>query len=276
MAHSLSTKVVGIVNVTADSFSDGGRYLDPLRAAEHARRLREDGADVVELGAASSHPDAADVPAEQEIERLAPVVDALRPSGIALGVDSWKPATQRWCIERGFRMVNDIEGFRDPDAYGDLADADCLLVVMHSVQRRGKATRQETDADGIVDEVIRFFEGRVGALTAAGIARDRLVLDPGMGFFLGRNPEPSLRVLARLDAIGDRLGLPMLVSVSRKSFLGALTGRAVDERGPAGLAAELDAVRRGAAWIRTHDVRALRDALTVSSAIGAVTLGRAG
>ncbi len=163
-------------------------------------------------------------------------------------------------------MLNDIRGFPEPALYPKLARSDCRLLVMHSVQR-GPATRARTDAASVWDGIDRFFRERLAALEAAGVERGRLVLDPGMGFFLGDDPEPSLRVLRRLPVLRERFACALAVSVSRKSFLGALTGRDVAERGAATLAAELFAARQGVDWIRTHDVRALRDALAVWSAL---------
>jgi len=255
------------VNVTADSFSDGGRFLDADDAVAHALALVEAGADVVELGPASSHPDAVQVPADEEICRLDPVLDALAPAGLTIAVDSWKTPTQRHCLARGVAMLNDIQGFADASFYPELRDSDCTLVVMHSVQGRGPATRVSQGPEDVLAHLDAFFEERVGALEAAGVDRQRLVLDPGMGFFLGDAPEPSLAVLHELPRLKERFGLPLLVSVSRKSFLGALTGRGVGERGAASLAAELFAAEQGADYVRTHDVAALRDALIVRRAL---------
>jgi dihydropteroate synthase len=263
-----SVEIHGIVNVTADSFSDGGRFLDSEAALRHARALAGDGADVLELGAASSHPDSAPVPPSEEIERLAPLLDALLADGHRVGVDTWKLETQRECLARGVHVLNDIQGFPDPRLYPQLADAECRLVVMHSVQESGPATRVERSADDVVKGVYAFFEQRFAALEDAGVARSRLVLDPGMGFFLGDTPEPSLAVLEEIPRLRAAFGVTLLVSVSRKSFLGAITGRGPGERGAATLAAELTAASLGADCIRTHDVAALHDALRVQSAIG--------
>jgi dihydropteroate synthase type 2 len=263
-----SVEIHGIVNVTADSFSDGGRFLDTEAALGHARTLAANGADVLELGAASSHPDSAPVPPGEEIARLTPLLDALLADGLCIGVDTWKLETQRECLTRGVHVLNDIQGFPDPQIYPQLADAECRLVVMHSVQESGPATRVERSAAEVVKGVYTFFEQRFAALEGAGIARSRLVLDPGMGFFLGDTPEPSLAVLEEIPRLRASFGVPLLVSVSRKSFLGAITGRGPGERGAATLAAELVAAKLGADCIRTHDVGALRDALSVQAAIG--------
>ncbi|MBW2413738.1 MAG: dihydropteroate synthase [Deltaproteobacteria bacterium] len=266
-------QIWGVVNLTADSFSDGGRYLETEAALAHARRLREDGADVIDLGPASSHPDSAAVAPQEEIRRLGPVVDALLAEGIPVSVDSFRGETQVWAIGRGVTTLNDVRGFGEPRTWPDLARSGARLVLMHSIRAAGAATRERGDPDAIVGAVDAFFAERIAALEAAGIARERLVLDPGMGFFLGDTPEPSLRVLAALERLRERHGLPLLVCVSRKSFLGGLTGAPVAERGPATLAAELWAARHGVDHLRTHDVRAICEALTVESALQSAGTG---
>jgi dihydropteroate synthase type 2 len=259
-------KILGILNITEDSFSDGGKYLSPDAALARARALALD-ADILDLGAASSNPDAKAVAPEIEIARLAPVVAALKKDGRAVSVDSFAPEVQRWAIEQDVAYLNDIQGFPDAALYPALARSGAKLIVMHSVQERGRATRVEIAPSEIFERVQRFFTERIAALTRAGIGRDRLILDPGMGFFLGANPEASFTVLRRLADLKDLFGLPILVSVSRKSFLRALTGRGPREAGPASLAAELFAIRQGADYVRTHDPAALKDALTVAKAL---------
>jgi dihydropteroate synthase type 2 len=256
-------RIVGIVNITEDSYSDGGLYLDTEAAIAHARQLFSDGADVVELGPASSHPDASQVTADVECQRLAPVLSRLVAQGIPLGVDSFHPETQRFALARGATYLNDTEGFPHPELYPELAAADCRLVVMHSVVGRGQATRVQTDPATIWTRIDDFFSARLDQLEAAGIGRGRLIIDPGLGFFLGANPGPSLAVLGGIRRLRARFGLPVLVSPSRKSFLRAITGRSVAETGPATLGAELYAAWEGVDYIRTHDVRALHDSLTV-------------
>lgn len=263
-------RIIGIVNITEDSFSDGGRYLSPAEAIGHARRLRADGADVIELGAAASHPDSRPVPAAEEQRRLAPVLEQLAADGIPVSVDSFRPATQLFAIARGVAYLNDIQGFPDPALYPALADAQCRLVVMHSVQRTGPATRVITDPGTIMDRIGRFFTARLAALGAAGLSPGRLIVDPGLGYFLGSNPGPSLAALAGIRDLRARFGLPVLVCPSRKSFLRTLTGKDdISLAGPASLAAEIFAAWRGADYIRTHDVAALRDAITTLDAIAA-------
>jgi dihydropteroate synthase len=262
--------LVGILNITEDSFSDGGRYLDPVAAIAQARHLVAGGADIVELGAAASNIAAKPVAPTEEIRRLEPVIAALLAEHIPLSVDSFEPETQRFALARGVDYLNDIQGFPDPALYSDLAAARCRLVVMHAVQDRGRARRVALGADEVWRRIEAFFAERVPRLERAGIARERLILDPGMGFFLSSRPEASLRVLAGLGRLKQGFGLPMLVSVSRKSFLAALTGRDKPaELGPASLAAELLAAAQGADLIRTHDPAALRDGLCVAEALAA-------
>ena len=260
-------RLVGIVNITEDSFSDGGKYLSAADALVYARRLRFAGADIIELGPAASHPDSARVTAKEEQRRLAPVLAQLTAEGIPVSVDSFLPETQRFAISCGVAYLNDIQGFPHPGLYETLAASGCRLVVMHSVQRTGPATRAITDPAAVWDAMNRFLAGRLAALHAAGISQDRLVIDPGLGYFLGSNPEPSLAVLARIRDLKARFGVPVLVSPSRKSFLRTLAGCSIADAGPATLAAELYAASYGADYIRTHDVTALRDALTVLTAI---------
>jgi dihydropteroate synthase type 2 len=263
----LPPKIFGIVNITEDSFSDGGLYLSPLAAITHARALAEGGADVLDLGAASSNPDAKPVPPQIEIARLAPVVAALKKEGRKISIDSFAPETQAWALTQGVDYLNDIQGFPEVNFYPVLAKARAKLVVMHSVQGRGRATRAEIDPAIVAVRIRDFFEKRICALTSAGIARERLILDPGMGFFLGANPEASLTSLKRLPELKAAFGLPILISVSRKSFLRKMTGREAGESLPATLAAELFAAARGADFIRTHEPQPLRDALTVAAAL---------
>ena len=248
--------LVGILNITEDSFSDGGQFLTPESALNQARRLMEDGAALVELGPASSHPDAQGVSRELEIMRLESVVGALVEAKIPYGVDSFLTGTQRWSLAAGASMLNDIQGFADEALWDELADHSCDLVVMHSVQGRGPATRVSAQPGPIVDRVLAFFEARLSDLERAGVARERMVIDPGMGFFLGADPQPSLEVLRALSRLRREMGCRILISVSRKSFLGALCSdptsgveRPVSERLPSTLAAELYAARQGVDWI---------------------------
>jgi len=258
-----AVQIFGILNITSDSFSDGGKYLDPTAALAHGRQLMADGAHVLDIGPASSHPDSAPVSAAEEISRLQAVVPVLQGEGALVSVDTFQTETQRWALTQNVAFLNDIQGFADEGFYPELASSDAKLIVMHSIQGRGPATRAAPPAGSMVDHVTRFFEERFGALERAGVARDRLILDPGMGFFLGNQPEPSLEVIRSLGALKERFGLPVLVSVSRKSFLRTLAGADVGGAAAATLAAELFAASAGADMIRTHEPRQLADSLAI-------------
>lgn len=254
--------IFGIVNITRDSFSDGGRFLAAADAVRHAKAQMDAGADVLDLGAAASNPSAEPVSPDEEIARLKTVMDC----GIdraRLSIDSFAPQTQAWALEEGVGWLNDIQGFPDPGLYSRLSRSQARLVVMHNIVRRGIARVTETDPATIMQTLFAFFDERLEALMGAGVARERLVVDPGMGHFLGRDPEVSLTVLRHLPELKFRYGMPVLVSVSRKSFIRNLAAVDTAASGPATLAAELFAASRGADLIRTHDVSALRQALAV-------------
>ena len=260
--------IFGIVNITPDSFSDGGKYFAAEAAIAHARKLMDEGADVIDLGPASSNPNAVPVSAEEEIRRLAPVIEVLGGEGVPLSVDSVRSETQAVALANAAAYLSDIQGFADESFYPSLAASNAKLVLMHSIQREGNADRRAAPEGDIVRHISAFFETRLAALEAAGVSRSRLILDPGMGFFLGPKPETSFEVLSRIGEIEARFGLPVFISVSRKSFLRAVTGKAPGEAAAATLAAELLAVLRGAAFIRTHEPGPLRDALAVAAHFG--------
>ncbi len=260
------TKLLGILNITEDSFSDGGTFLDPETARAHALALAKD-ADAIDIGAASSKPDAKPVAPDTEIARMAPIVAELRKNGTAVSVDTFAPEVQRWAIAQGVDYVNDVRGFPLPELYPALAASSAKLIVMHSVEGLGPATRVRVPAEELFGRIVDFFEQRIAVLAAAGVARDRLILDPGMGLFLGSHPDASFTVLRQIAGLKAAFALPVLISVSRKSFLRRLVGREVAEAGAATLAAEFYAVRQGADFIRTHDPRALNDAMAVFRAL---------
>lgn len=257
-------QILGVVNITTDSFSDGGKFLQSEAALTHARKLVSDGAHVLDLGAAASNPKAESVPSTDEIARLKPVIAALKEEGVALSIDTFSPEVQLWCLSQGVAYLNDIHGFAHPEIYPQLADSEAKLIVMHAVQAEGRATTVDIPAEDIFQRVVDFFSVRIEALERAGVARERLVLDPGMGMFLGRRVEASYEMLRRFPELKRTFGLPVLIGVSRKSFL--RQGRPAGEAGPATLAAELFASSLGADYIRTHDAAALSDGLAVWAA----------
>lgn len=266
---SRTPSIVAIVNITEDSFSDGGRFLSPEAAIDHARAQASAGADWLELGPASSNPDAGLVPAAEQIARLEPVVAALGREAFALSVDATDPRVLAWALDAGVAMVNDVRGFPDRATQERLADSHAEIVVVHSLLEQTRATRDRATPEQVLDSIDRFFEARLEALVAAGIDEGRLIVDPGMGFFLGSDPRASVAVLQRIPELRARFGKRIFISVSRKSFLRKITGRSVDQSGAATLAAELYAAARGADFLRTHDAGALRDGLVLTETLDA-------
>jgi dihydropteroate synthase len=263
LIEMLRPKIVGIVNITEDSFSDGGQFVAACDAIAHADDLLANGADIIELGPASSNPQAGTVPAATQIQRLSPVIEALLAKGATISVDATNPVVQRFALKSGVAYLNDVRGFADPVIYEDLERSSCRLIAMHSVSVGETASMTDTDPTLVYGAVIRFFERLLNRLTENGIPRDRLIIDPGMGFFLGTNPDTSLAILRNITNLRRRFDLPVMISVSRKSFLRTIAGRTAEHAGAATLAAELFAWEQGADYIRTHDPGALRDALTI-------------
>lgn len=254
---------MGIVNTTPDSFSDGGCWDDPQGAIRHALALQEAGADILDVGGESTRPGAAAVPADEEIQRVLPVIKALVGLGCVVSVDTKKPAVMRAALDAGASMVNDVMALRAPGALEAVAATHAAVCLMH-IQGEPQTMQQSPRYANVVDEVKGFLADRIEACVAAGIARERLVIDPGFGF--GKTLQHNLALLAHLDNL-ITLGLPVLAGLSRKSMLGALSGRDVDQREFAGVAAHMIALDRGARIFRVHDVAAMRDALAIWNAV---------
>jgi len=254
---------MGIVNVTPDSFSDGGRLDDAQAAIRHALTLQEAGADILDIGGESTRPGAAAVPADEEMRRVLPVIKALASRGCVVSVDTMKPEVMQVALDAGAAMVNDVMALRAPGALEAVAASDAAVCLMHM---QGEPQRMQLSPHyvDVVEEVKRFLQGRVVACEGAGISRERLVIDPGFGF--GKTLDHNLALLSHLYHLAE-LGLPVLAGLSRKSMLGSLTGREVDEREFAGIAAHLAAVARGARLLRVHNVAAMRDALAIWNAV---------
>ena len=257
--------VMGVVNVTPDSFSDGGFYLDPVEAIAHARRLIDEGADLLDIGGESSRPGAPGVPADEESRRVLPVLRGLRDASVPLAVDTVKPEVMRAALAEGAAMINDISALRAPGALEAVAGSDAGVCLMH-MQGEPRTMQKAPHYVDVVAEVGAFLRGRAAAAEAAGIARERIVVDPGFGF--GKTPAHNLELLRRLRELAA-LGYPLLAGLSRKSTLGAITGRPPAERAAASVAAALLAVEGGARIVRVHDVAATKDALAVWSAVRA-------
>lgn len=252
--------VMGILNVTPDSFSDGGRYQGLEFALSHAEEMIRDGATMIDIGGESTRPGAPGVPLAEELARVMPTLYALRTLDCALSVDTCKPEVMREAIIAGADMINDVNGFRAPGAIEAVRDSDCGLCVMH--MQATPQTMQQAPAYGdVVGEVIDFLEERVQTLVRAGIARERICIDPGFGF--GKTVEHNYLLLRHLGRIRDEVGLPVLAGLSRKSMVGAVTGRPLEGRMAGSIGAALAAVAQGARIVRVHDVAETVDALKV-------------
>ena len=256
--------LMGIVNLTPDSFSGDGLATDSARAIAHAWHQIEAGADLLDLGAESSRPGAIPASLDDELARLLPVLDALIGCGVPISVDTYKPEVMRASLAHGASMINDIFALRMPGALEAVAESDCGVCLMH-MQGEPLTMQQSPCYGDVVGEVREFLAGRVSATVSVGVAADRLVLDPGFGF--GKTLEHNLELLRRIDALTCD-GLPLLAGLSRKSMLGTITGRSVEQRLSASISAALLAAQRGARILRIHDVAETRDALAVWQAVG--------
>lgn len=253
-------RVMGILNVTPDSFSDGGHYQSLEYAVSHAEQMILDGVDIIDVGGESSRPGAPPLPLEQELQRVMPVLYALRDMGKPVSVDTYKPQVMREAIIAGVDMINDINAFRAPGAIEAVRDSDCALCIMH-MQRDPQTMQQAPDYEDVVREVTDFLRERVAALTAAGIDKRRLCIDPGFGF--GKTVGHNYALLKASAQIIRELELPLLAGLSRKSMIGAVTGKPVEQRLAGSLAGALVAVAQGALIVRVHDVAETVDAVKV-------------
>jgi dihydropteroate synthase len=260
-------RVMGIVNLTPDSFSDGGRHAGAQAALAHCERLVREGADILDIGGESTRPGAEPVPLDEELARVLPVLQGAMSLGVPVSLDSYKPAVMRAALELGVDIVNDIKALREPGALDVVAGhPNCGVCLMHM---RGMEPRSMQDGDPEYGDVVRevgdFLRERRDALAARGVAAERMVLDPGIGF--GKRSEHNVALLARQHEL-LALGLPILAGWSRKGTLGRITGRQVDDRLVASVTAALAAVQHGARVVRVHDVAATVDALKVWDAAG--------
>ncbi|HEY5189830.1 MAG TPA: dihydropteroate synthase [Solirubrobacteraceae bacterium] len=262
-------QVMGIVNVTPDSFSDGGLYLDRTAAVEHGLALERAGATLLDVGGESTRPGASPVPEDEELRRVIPVIEGLRTRGSAaqLSIDTSKASVARAALTAGATLVNDVTALRgDPEMAGVIADADADCCLMHMLGEPRTMQRDPRYSD-VVSEVKAFLEARLNVAVAAGVAEERILLDPGIGF--GKTTEHNLALLRRLTEI-VALGRPVVIGTSRKSFLGKITARPVEDRIAATIATNVVAYERGARVFRVHDVGPVHDALAITAA----TVGR--
>jgi dihydropteroate synthase len=264
---------MGVVNVTPDSFSDGGLFLDAAQAIEHGRALAADGADLIDVGGESTRPPgvggpddpgAEPVPAEEERRRVVPVVEGLASAGIAISIDTAKAPVAEAALDAGAEMVNDVTALRgDPELAGLCAERGCEVVLMHMLGTP-RTMQLKPIYEDVVEDVKAFLAERIEFATGEGIAEERIWVDPGIGF--GKTVEHNLELLRRLGELGE-LGRPICVGTSRKSFIGKITGRAVTERLGGTIASCVLAYANGAAMVRVHDAREVTEALLVATAI---------
>jgi dihydropteroate synthase len=252
---------MGVVNITPDSFSDGGRYYTRETAIAHARALAADGAHIIDIGGESTRPGAAPGTEDEELGRVLPVLEALEE--LCVSVDTRRPAVMQAALAAGASMINDVQALQASGALAAVRASQCAVCLMH-MKGEPATMQREPHYDDVVGEVKAFLRQRVAAAEAAGIARERIVVDPGFGF--GKTAAHNLTLLGRLAEFGE-LGVPLLAGLSRKSTLGKLTGRTVDERLAGSLAMALVAVQRGATILRVHDVKETRDVMAVWQAV---------
>jgi dihydropteroate synthase len=255
--------VMGIVNVTPDSFSDGGQHLQRDIALAHAQQLIAEGADIIDIGGESTRPGAQPVSVQEELDRVLPVIEGLRGAPVPISIDTCKPEVMQAAIAAGAQMVNDINALQDAAAMNVVAAGNVAVCLMHK-QGNPQTMQQQPHYQNVVAEVSAFLRERIAAPQAAGIRRDRIVIDPGFGF--GKTLAHNLSLLRELKQLTG-LGVPLMAGLSRKSMLGAITGQDVEHRVHASVAAALLAVQRGTNIVRVHDVRATVDALKVWNAV---------
>ncbi|TSC57343.1 MAG: dihydropteroate synthase [Candidatus Peregrinibacteria bacterium Greene0416_19] len=260
MSPPIPVRIIGALNITPDSFYDGGRFEDPQAAVDHAGQMLADGADIIDIGGESTGPHSPTVPEEEELRRVLPVIDAIRrkfPDAL-LSIDTYKSAVAKAAIERGVRMVNDVTAGRsDPRMFSTVASSGASMILMYAKDPTPRTTVEERRYDDVIATIREFLRERKQSAIDAGILPDRIILDPGLGHFVSSDPRCSLEILARLAELAD-LGCPFLVSPSRKSFLAGSENLTTADRLPGTVAASAIAVLHGASYIRTHDVLEVR------------------
>jgi len=250
------TAVMGVLNITPDSFSDGGEWTDPDRAVRHARRMRRDGADLIDVGGESTRPGARSIPAAEEIRRVVPIIERLAGEKILVSIDTSKAAVARAAFQAGARILNDVTALRGDPAMAKAAAAARVGVILMHMKGTPRTMQKKAVYGDVVSEILGFFREILKSAWSAGIERDKIMLDPGIGF--GKSPKHNLEILRRLDEFRS-LGRPLAIGTSRKSFIGRALGRQVHDRLSGTGATVAAAILRGADLVRVHDVREMSD-----------------
>lgn len=256
--------VMGILNITPDSFSDGGQYLSSSFALKHAEQMIAAGVDIIDIGGESSRPGSEPVSLQEELDRVLPIIEALKDCGKPLSIDTYKPETMKAVLEAGADMINDICGFQLEASRQAVAGSSCGLCIMH-MQGNPKTMQDKPSYQDVIGEVTAFLAKQVDELTQSGIARERMVIDPGFGF--GKTKEDNIRLLKNMAGLEKNLGLPVLAGLSRKTLIGQITGKPIEKRLAGSLAIALAAAENGATILRVHDVDETVDALKIWQAV---------
>lgn len=256
--------VMGILNITPDSFSDGGQYLSSSFALKHAEQMIAAGVDIIDIGGESSRPGSEPVSLQEELDRVLPIIEALKDCGKPLSIDTYKPETMKAVLEAGADMINDICGFQSEASRQAVAGSSCGLCIMH-MQGNPKTMQDKPSYQDVIGEVTAFLAKQVDELTQSGIARERMVIDPGFGF--GKTKEDNIQLLKNMAGLEKNLGLPVLAGLSRKTLIGQITGKPIEKRLAGSLAIALAAAENGATILRVHDVDETVDALKIWQAV---------
>ena len=252
---------MGVLNVTPDSFSDGGKFLSLDKAIEHAKKMIYEGADIIDVGGESSRPGSAPVSEEEELRRVLPVIEQLAKENVRISIDTYKPKVAEACIKMGATIVNDIGGLSNPAMIQVVAEHKVGVIIMH-MQGKPKSMQQDIHYGDLVDDIKHFFQDKIAAAKEAGV--EEIILDPGIGF--GKTVEHNLLLLKRLEEFSS-LGYPLLIGTSRKSFIGKVTGAEVDDRLPGSIASNVIGILHGASIIRVHDVKKCKQAAMMADAV---------
>lgn len=258
-----NVKLAGILNITQDSFSDGGRFLEFEKSIEHLRFLSND-SDTIDVGAISSNPAGSDVSIETEIQRLKPIIEYAIKNHISISIDTWRYEVQKFCLNYEIDYLNDITGFPNKNLYPLLKNHKAKIIVMHQIHQDRASNIKTIESEKLYFSIVNFFDERLNALIKSGIDKTRIMIDPGMGFFLGSDPLNSIYVINMIPELKKRYKMPIYISVSKKSFLGKIAGiEDPNERNYVTLACELALIKKGVDWIRTHNPKSIKDSLKI-------------